>query len=100
MPPTQIVLGLLAAVAGLAAIGRRSGIPDPIVFALGGLVLALIPGLPSVALSPSLVLVVFLPPLIFAAAQETSWPELRREAFPILMLAVGLVLVTMTAVAV
>jgi CPA1 family monovalent cation:H+ antiporter len=90
---------LLAAVAFLAAIGRRIGAPDPIVFALGGLALALIPGIPPVALSPALVLVVFLPPLIFAAAQDTSWAEVRQEARAILLLAVGLVLVTMTAVA-
>ena len=44
-------------------------------------------------------LVIFLPPLIFAAAQDTSWAEMRQEARPILLLAVGLVLVTMAAVA-
>ena len=100
MPEIGLVLGLLAAVAFLAAIGRRFGLPDPIVFALGGLALALVPGLPQIALPPSLVLVVFLPPLIFAAAQDTSWAEMRREARPILLLAVGLVLVTMATVAV
>ncbi|HEX9106211.1 MAG TPA: Na+/H+ antiporter [Longimicrobiales bacterium] len=100
MPDLGLVLGLLAAIAFLAAVGRRMSLPDPIVFALGGLVLALVPGLPRPALPPSLVLVVFLPPLIFAAAQDTSWAEIRREASPILFLAVGLVLVTMGAVAV
>jgi len=100
MPDTALVLGLLAAVAFLAAIGRRAGLPDPIVFAIGGLALALVPGVPAVTLPPSLVLVVFLPPLIFAAAQDTSWAEMRREARPILLLAVGLVLATMAAVAV
>ena len=62
--------------------------------------LAIVPGVPSVELPPSLVLVVFLPPLIFAAAQDTSWTEIRREARPILLLAVGLVVVTMISVAV
>jgi Na+/H+ antiporter len=100
MPDLGLVLGLLAAVAFLAAIGRHFGIPDPIVFAIGGIVLALVPGIPPIALPPSLVLVVFLPPLIFAAALDTSWAEMRREAWPILLLAVGLVLVTMLAVAV
>lgn len=99
-PDIGLVLGLLAVVALLAAIGRRVGLPGPIVFAIGGLALALVPGLPPIALPPSLVLVVFLPPLIFAAAQDTSWAEMRREAWPILLLAVGLVLVTMSAVAV
>jgi CPA1 family monovalent cation:H+ antiporter len=99
MPDIGLVLGLLAVVAFLAAIGRRVGLPGPIVFAIGGLALALVPT-PPIALRPSLVLVVFLPPLIFAAAQDTSWAEMRREAWPILLLAVGLVLVTMSAVAV
>ena len=100
MPDIRLLLGLLAAVALLAAIGRRFGIPDPIAFALGGLVLALVPGIPVIALPPSLVLVVFLPPLIFAAAQDTSWAEIRREAWPIFLLAVGLVIATMGTVAV
>jgi CPA1 family monovalent cation:H+ antiporter len=100
MPDIGLVLALLAVVAFLAAIGRHFGLPDPIVFAMGGLVLALVPGIPTIALPPSLVLVVFLPPLIFAAAQDTSWAEMRREAWPILLLAVGLVLATMLAVAV
>jgi monovalent cation/hydrogen antiporter len=100
MPHIAVVLGLLAAVAFLAAVGRRMGLPDPIVFAIGGLALALVPGVPTITLPPSLVLVVFLPPLIFAAAQDTSWAEMRREARPILLLAVGLVLATMVAVAV
>lgn len=99
MPDIRLVLGVLAAVAVLAAIGRRFGIPDPIAFAVGGLVLALVPRIPVIALPPPLVLAVFLPPLIFAAAQDTSWAEIRREAWPILLLAVGLVLVTMAAVA-
>ena len=94
------LLTLLAAIAVLAAIGRRISVPDPIVFAIGGLALALTPGIPRLALPPSLILVVFLPPLIFAAAQDTSWTELRKEAYPILLLAVGLVLVTMSAVAI
>jgi len=100
MPDIGLVLGLLAVVAFLAAIGRRVGLPDPIVFAVGGLALALVPGIPQIGLPPALVLVVFLPPLIFAAAQDTSWAEMRREARPILLLAVGLVLATMATVAV
>lgn len=100
MSEVELALALLAVIAVLAAIGRRAGLPDPIVFALGGLALAIVPGLPRVALPPSLVLAVFLPLLIFAAAQDTSWAELRQDARPILLLAVGLVLVTMLAVAV
>lgn len=100
MPGLNLVLGLLAAVTALAALGRRVGVPGPIVFALGGIALALVPGLPRVALPPDLVLLVFLPPLIFAAAQDTTWAEVRELARPILLLAVGLVLATTAVVAV
>jgi CPA1 family monovalent cation:H+ antiporter len=100
MPDFALVLGLLAAIAALATVGRRASLPDPIVFALGGLALSLAPGVPRVALPPSIVLVVFLAPLIFAAAQDTSWAEVRQDARPILLLAVGLVVATMAVVAV
>ena len=100
MPDRGRALGLVAAVAMLAAAGRRAGLPDPIVFALGGLALALVPGIPCLALPPALALLVFLPPLIFAAAHDVSWAELRQGARPIVLLAAGLVLVSMAAVAV
>jgi CPA1 family monovalent cation:H+ antiporter len=100
LPDLGLALGLLAAIAIIASVGRRAGLPDPILFALGGLTLALVPGIPRIALPPALVLLVLLPPLIFAAAQDTSWAELRQDARPILLLAVGLVLATMVAVAV
>ena len=92
-------MGLLAAIAFLAALGRRLRIADPIVFALGGLVLALMPGVPDVRLSPDVILLLFLPPLIYSASRGTSWAEVRHNARPILFLAVGLVLATMAAVA-
>lgn len=94
------LLGLLAAVAFLAALGRRFRIADPIVFALGGLALALAPPVPDLVLPPDVILLLFLPPLIFAAARNTSWTEVRHGWRPILFLAVGLVLATLGAVAV
>lgn len=96
----DIVLVLLAVVAVLAGFGRRFSLPNPIMFALGGILLALIPNVPEIALSPELMLGVFLPPLIYAAAQDTAWAEVRTYARPILLMAVGLVLVTMVTVAV
>jgi len=96
----ELLLGLLTAIAFLAAVGRRLKIADPIAFALGGLVMAVIPQIPDVILAPDLVLLLFLPPLIYAASRNTSWTEVRHGIRPILFLAVGLVLATMGAVAV
>src|SRR5260370_20344741 len=94
----EVVLGLLAAVGGLALLGRRLPVPLPILLVIGGLMLGLIPGLPRVALDPELVFVFFLPPLLYPAALFTSWRDFRANLRPIVLLAVGLVLFTTASV--
>ena len=74
--------------------------PYPIVLVLGGLALGGIPGLPDVALDPDLVLVLFLPPLLYSSAFFVSLRDLKADLRPISMLAIGLVIATMVAVAV
>jgi Na+/H+ antiporter len=95
----QVLVFLLLAVALLAGMGLRSGVPYPVALVLGGLVIGLVPGLPSPELDPEIVFFVFLPPLLYSAAVTTSWPDLRAEWRPIALLAVGLVLLTIAAVA-
>ena len=87
-------------VAALAVVAQRLAIPYPILLVLGGLVLGFVPGLPKVELDPELVFVLFLPPLLTSAAWNTSWRDFRFNLRPILLLAIGLVLVTTSAVAV
>jgi CPA1 family monovalent cation:H+ antiporter len=101
MPVAEIELFvfLLFAVAVLAGLGLRSSIPYPVALVLGGLVIGLVPGLPSPELDPDVVFFVFLPPLLYAAAIAVSAHELRANWAPITLLAVGLVLVTICAVA-
>jgi CPA1 family monovalent cation:H+ antiporter len=95
----EVVLGILAAVAALALLSRKVPVPYPILLVLGGLALALIPGLPRVPLDPELVFFFFLPPLLYPAALFTSWRDFHANLRPISLLAVGLVLFTTTAVA-
>jgi monovalent cation/hydrogen antiporter len=94
------LLLLMVAVAGLSILARPLGVPYPILLVLGGLVLGFVPGLPAVELSPELVLVLFLPPLLYVAAFFSSLRDLRADLRAISLSAVGLVLVTMGAVAV
>jgi monovalent cation/hydrogen antiporter len=94
------VLAILVAVAILFEIARRLGVPYPTLFVIGGLGLALIPGLPRLELEPELILLVFLPPLLFGAAVETPTRDLRANIGPLVRLSIGLVLFTMTIVAV
>src|ERR1700709_2422962 len=95
-----VLVSLLVAVAGLAAAARAANIPYPIVLVAGGLALGFIPAIPEVALAPDLVLVLFLPPLLYSAAFFANLHELRRDLRSISLLAVGLVLATLGAVAV
>ena len=68
--------------------------PFPVVLVLVGTVLGLVPGLPRVGLDPQIVFMLFLPPLLYAGAFLTSWPEFAANARPISLLSVGLVLFT------
>jgi CPA1 family monovalent cation:H+ antiporter len=95
----EIVILLLAVVLALTTVARKIVIPYPILLVIGGLVLSVIPGLPEVTLNPDLVFLVFLPPILWAAAYFTSWREFRADLRPISLLAVGLVLATTAAVA-
>ena len=94
------VLGILVAIAILFEIARRVGVPYPTLFVLGGLGLAFIPGLPHIKLEPELILLVFLPPLLFSAAAESPSRDLRANLAPLLRLSIGLVIFTMIIVAV
>ena len=96
----EVLLGLLAASVALALAARRLRVPLAVVLVVGGMALALVPGLPTVELDPQLALVLFLPPLLQASAYRTDWPAFRFNLRPILLLAVGAVLFTAAVVAV
>ena len=74
-------------IALVVVIAKRMGVPAPILLVPAGLGLALVPGLPHVALDPHLVMTLLLPPLVYAAAIETSWPDFRANLRPIAIMA-------------
>jgi monovalent cation/hydrogen antiporter len=94
-----VVFGLLVGAAGLAVLARLLNVPYPITLVLGGAGIGYVPGVPEIELDPDLVLLIFLPPLLYGAAFFTSLRDLRRDARPIALLSIGLVAVTMVAVA-
>jgi monovalent cation/hydrogen antiporter len=93
------LLLLLVAGGGTLVLASRTGVPYQLLLVLGGLLLALVPGAPTVELPPEIVLVAFLPPLLYVGAYFTSLRDLRANLRPIGLLSVGLVLVTTVAVA-
>ncbi|HZJ38032.1 MAG TPA: Na+/H+ antiporter [Chthoniobacterales bacterium] len=94
---TELILICLVAVALLALVARKIRVPYPILLTIGGVLLALVPGLPSIQLEPQLVFNLFLPPLLYPAAVYISWRDFRTNLRPILLMATVLVLLTMTA---
>jgi len=94
-----VLLALLTAVAALVALAPTLRVPYPILLVVGGLALGFIPGIPELSLPPEVVLVGILPPLLYSAAFFTGLRELRANLGQISLLAVGLVVATMVAVA-
>ena len=95
-----LILGILVAIPTLSVLARVIEVPYPIVLVVGALPLGFIPGVPDVELDPDLVLVIFLPPLLYVAAFFANLRELRADARAITLTSVGLVLLTTCAVAV
>lgn len=100
MQEIQVIVFLLAIIVLLAEVADRIGLPYPILLVIVGIGIALIPGLPTVELRPEIVFLLFLPPVLYAAAWTTSWREFVAAKRPITLLAIGCVLFSTTAVAI
>src|SRR6202051_3137598 len=99
IPTIQILVLLLVVVAAVAVVAARLKIPASILLVLTGIVLAIVPGLPTVELAPELVLLLVLPPVIYSSAVAMSWREFRFNLRPISLLAVGCVVFTTVVIA-
>jgi CPA1 family monovalent cation:H+ antiporter len=95
-----VIAALFVSAAGLNALANWLNVPYPIPLVIGGLVLGLVPEIPNIQLNPDLVLLVFLPPLLYASAFFADLRALRTDARVISLSAIGLVLATAAAVAV
>ncbi|ETK32525.1 Na+/H+ antiporter [Microbispora sp. ATCC PTA-5024] len=97
---TSTALQLLLLPAGalaVAGVARWRGWSAPLLLVLAGLVASYVPGVPSYRLDPHIVLSVFLPPMLYSAALDSSYLRLRDARRPVGLLAVGLVLFTTVA---
>ena len=95
-----VLLAVLVAVALFLIVAYHSRIPYPILLVVGSAGIGFLPGIPDVQLNPDIVLVIVLPPLLYAAAFFSSLRDLRDNLRPIGMLSIGAVIATMVAVAV
>jgi len=100
MENISLIIILLFVIAFLWLLSKKFSFPFPIMLVLFGIVISLIPGLPPLKVSPDIIFFLFLPPLLYSAAWNTSWHDFRAAIRPISLAAVGLVLFTTVAVAV
>jgi CPA1 family monovalent cation:H+ antiporter len=94
-----ILIALLATTIPLVALARRVDVSYPIVLVVAGLFLGFVPGLPAVQLDPDVVLLMFLPPLLYWGSITAPTDVMLENAGQIALLAIGLVVVTTVAVA-
>jgi len=99
LTPIQLFVGLLVVICVIAFIAVRLKVPASILLVLAGVALGLPSAVPNVELSPEVVLLLVLPPIIYSASVAMSWNEFRSNLRPISLLAIGCVVFTATAVA-
>src|SRR5712675_1490782 len=94
-----LVISLLLGIALLTILSNKLRISYPILLVMAGLLISLVPGIPFITLNPDLAFLIFLPPLLYAAAWNTSWIDFWKWKRPIILLAFGLVIITSAVVA-
>lgn len=94
-----IVLGAAATVLRLVS-RTTAAVPYPVLLAVGGILIGLIPGLRLPAIGPDLILLAFVPGLVFEASLNLDLEELRRRILPVGLLATVGVFVTVTLIGV
>jgi Na+/H+ antiporter len=88
------ILALIATVTAVSAVARRLEFPAPLLLVVIGIGASFLPFIEPFELSPDLVLIGLLPPLLYSAAIRTSLVDIRANRRAIGLLAVGLVIFT------
>lgn len=96
----ELVIATFLAIIVLHYIGHRIGLPAPVALIVGGASLAFIPNVPAITVDPGLVIIMFLPPLLFDSAWSVAMGQMKRHLIGIGSLAVGAVVFTTVVVAV
>ncbi len=95
----SVIIFILAVMIGLSAVAGKIKLPYPVLLISAGIAIGFIPGLPHVELAPEVVLLIFLPPLLYDAAFNISFPDFRTHINTISTLAISLVFMTTSSIA-
>lgn len=99
MHAIELIMILLGVAAAMAVVADRLGLPRPVFLIVGGALLAVIPGLPRLQLDPEVLFLLFVPPLLYRGALQTSLRDFTVRLRPIAFLSIVMVLVTTAGVA-
>ncbi|GLY43322.1 Na+/H+ antiporter [Amycolatopsis sp. NBRC 101858] len=98
MRGVETVLFLVIVATVVATFANRLRVPAPSLLVVAGVAVGLLPGVAAVQVTPEVISLVVLPPLLFAAGEELPWRDLRAVGRPVAVLSVGLVLLSAAAV--
>lgn len=96
----SIVLFILALMIGLSAIADKIKLPYPILLIIAGIGIGFIPEIPKIEINPEIIFLIFLPPLLYDAAFNISFSQFKTNIHTISTLAISLVFLTVTGIAV
>ncbi len=95
----SVVIILMALMIGLSAIADHIRLPYPVLLIVAGITIGFIPAMPVIDLNPEIVFLIFLPPLLYDAAFHISFPTFKENIQTISTLAIGLVFITASGIA-
>lgn len=96
----SIVIFIMAIMIGLSALSDKIRLPSPVILIVAGIAVGFVPTLPVIILNPEIVFLIFLPPLLYDAAFNISFPTFKTNLNTIGTLAISLVFITATGIAV
>lgn len=94
MENLEIIFFLLLSAVLLVGFAQKINVPYPIILILGGAAIGFVPGIDNIYFNPNLVLMIFLPPILYYSAFGISFREFQRNWKNIFSLALGLVALT------
>lgn len=95
-----ILLVIMAIMIGVSGIAEKIKLPVPVLLLAAGIGIGFLPSMPGIELNPEIIMLLFLPPLLYDAAFNISFREFRININTISTLAIGLVFITTGGIAV
>lgn len=95
-----VILVIMAVMIGASGIAEKVKIPVPVLLLLVGISVGFVPAMPGIELNPDIIMLLFLPPLLYDAAFNISFEEFRTNSNTIGTLAIGLVFLTTAGIAI